>query len=197
MSKVILNSNAPEYIPNPVNLDRAIQQIQKAFAENLLWLEIAYGRARAMPEKVNDKTCVFPKVYYGGKEYLNILMNDTKNSQSWFQVMGAEGAVDYAPSNLIQKMQSTVAAIFWIQDIQKVRFTLGNEEYYHLELFKREAYNMLARYPNVTVLRSYDENARDIFKEYTTEEDKEQFLMAPKAGFRFEFLITYNYDCEQ
>ncbi len=193
MSKVILNSQEPAYINDPINLDKAIQELQRAFKTKLPWLELAYGRARVVPEKTsNDKTLLLPKVYYGAKEHANILMNDNKKSISWFQLMGPEAPLDYAPSNTIQKFQASVAAIFWM-NLENMK--LVAEDYHHLEIPKRQAINLLTRYPNVTLLRTYDEHARDIFREYTTEVEKDQFLTYPKAGLRLEFLLTFNYAC--
>lgn len=197
MDKVILNEQAPAYILNPINLDRAIQEIQKALANDLDWFNVVYGRARTIPEKVNDKTYVLPKCYYQGREYLNVLQNDNHNVTGWFQVTGPESVLDYGSMNEIQKHSVPISFICWILDIQKLRFTLGDaEDYYHLELPKRAIHNVLNRYPNVQIIRTYDEHARDIFREYTTEVEKEQFLTHPKAGLRFEFLLTYNYDCQ-
>ncbi len=192
MSKIILNQQPPAYIANPVNLDKAIQELQRALKTNLAWLTVAFGRARVIPERNAGKVLQLPKVYYGSKEYANVLLNDTVNAQSWFQVMSPETPLDYQAMNTIQKYSVTVAAIFWV-NLELINLT--NADYYYLELLKRQAHNILGRYPNVTILRVYDENARDIFREYTTEVEKDQFLTHPKAGLRFEFQLTFNYSC--
>lgn len=188
--KIILNQQEPAYITNPINLDKAIQDLQMSLKTNLPWLERAYGRARMIPEELNDKTVMVPKVYYGGKEYLNVLLNDTVQAESWFQVMGSETPLDYMYGNESQIYQVQVAAIFWM-NLEKM--ALISEDYYYLEEPKRQIHNVLNRFPNVTILRVYDENARDIFREYTTQIEKEQFLSHPKAGLRFELLLTYSY----
>lgn len=194
MDKVILSEGAPAYITAPINLDRAIQELQQALDNDLDWLDVVYGRARCYPEKVNQKTVVLPKCYYGGKEYANVLLNDNHNVTAWFQVMTPETVQDPAPMNEFQIHTVTIALIVWFQDLQKLRFTLGDaEDFYHIEHPKREIHNVLNRYPNVSIIRTYDEHARDIFREYTTEVEKEQFLTHPKAGLRFEFILTYNY----
>lgn len=190
--KVILKEQEPAYINDPINLDRALQELQRAFKNNLPWLGLSFGRARVIPERSGDKVLNLPKVYYGSKEHLNILMHDITKSVSWFQLMGPEVPLDYAPGNLIQKYQAQVAAIFWMK-LDEMKLTA--EDYHHLEIPKRQAINLLTRYPTVTLLRVYDENARDIFREYTAEVDKDQFLTYPKAGLRLEFLITFNYAC--
>ncbi len=195
MDKVIINAQAPAYIVKPINLDRAIQELQRAVA-GLSWVDVVYGRARTIPEKVNDKTVVLPKCYYGGKEYLNVLLNDAHNCTAWFQVLGPETVLDYGSMNTIQKHSVQVALIVWIQDIEKVKFSLGSEDFYHLEHHKRQVHNVINRYPNVQIVRTYDEHARDLFREYTTAVEKEQFLTHPKGALRFEFTLTYNYDCE-
>lgn len=194
MDKIIHNAQAPAYIDNPINLDRALQEIQRALATRLPWLSVAYGRAKVIPEKLVDKTVSLPKVYYGGNEYQNIFTNDNHAATSWFQVTGPEVPLDYAPLNQTQRYQAPVSLIVWL-NLDKVRLDLTNEDYHHLELPKREVHNVINRYPNLTLVRVYDENARDIFKEYTFEVEKDQFLTHPKAGLRFDFLLTYLYDC--
>lgn len=192
MSKVILNQAEPAQIVDPINLDAAIQELQNALKANIAWLSRVYGRARLHPEKLYDKQVLLPKVYYGNKEYLNILLNDTVPAQGWFQVIGAEQPLEFHPGNTIQKYQVPVAFIVWL-DLKKI--ALENQDYIYLEIPKRQIHNILGRYPNVTITKVFDENAKDIFKEYTTQVDKEQFLTYPKAGLRFEFNLTYNYNC--
>lgn len=192
MSKVILNQAEPAQIIAPINLDNAIQELQNALKANVAWLSRVYGRARVYPEMVNSKNVSYPKVYYGAKEYLNILLNDTVPAQGWFQVLGPEQPLEYHSGNTIQKYQVSIAFIVWM-DLKKI--ALSGQDYYDLELAKREVHNMLGRYPNVTITKVFDEHAKDIFKEYTTEVSKEQFLTYPKAGLRFEFSLTYNYNC--
>lgn len=189
------NENEPEYIPNPINMDRAIQEIQRALKTNLDWLSRAYGRARAIPEVLNGVRIVCPKVYYGGKEYKNVLLNDTVDASSWFQITGPETPLDYMFGNKIQKYEVPISLILWF-NLEKVRIDLIAEDYIHTERVKRKVSNILNRYANVTIQRVYDEDSKVIFKEYTTDEPKEQFLMYPKAGIRFDLLLTYDYDCD-
>jgi hypothetical protein len=184
-----------EFIPNPINLDRAIQEIQNALSL-LTWLKKPYGRARVIPELLDGKTILLPKVYSGQKEYLNIFLNDNVDASCWFQVMGPEVPLDYAPMNRIQKYQTPLALIFWF-DLEKVRLDLGaDDDYIHTERIKREVHTLINRYPNITITRVYDENAKDIFREYTFNVEKDQFLTYPNAALRFEFLLTYDFDCE-
>jgi hypothetical protein len=191
------NEAEPEYIAAPVNLDRAIQEIQRALKTNLTWLSRAYGRARALPEILNGKAVTYPKVYYGGlldHEYKNVLLNDTVDASSWFQLTGPETPLDYTHANLIQKYQAPLSVIFWF-NLEKVKMGLTTENYIHTELIKRDIHRILNRYPNITIVRIYDENAKVIFKEYTTDEPMDQFLMHPKKAIRFDIQLTYDYDC--
>jgi hypothetical protein len=191
--KAFLTDDIPQIV-SPINLDRAIQELQNALKSKLSWLKQVYGRARVMPERVGEKVYNLPKVYKSEKEYLNVLLNDNVDASCWFQVIGAEMPLDYAPLNVIQKYQVPIALILWF-NLEKVRLDLTNEDYVHTELLKRQVHNVIGRYPNVTISRVFDEHARDIFREYTTEVEKEQFLAYPKGGLRFEFLLTYDYDC--
>lgn len=189
--KVILKQAPPELIVDPINLDRAIQEIQKAVG-TILWIEAAYGRARVIPELVNGKLIEMPKVYYGQKEYLNIFLNDNKRAISWFQVTGAEEPLDYASGVKQQKYQAPVSLIIWF-DLK--RLELLYPDFIYTEHLKRDIQNKIARYPNLTIERVWDENASEIFREYTFDEAKDQFLTYPKGALRFDFLLTYDYDC--
>lgn len=185
-----MNQQAPAYIDAPINLDRAIQELQKALVRDCPWITVAFGRARLIPEKTNGKILLLPKVYYGEKEYVNVLLNDTVPAQSWFQTLGIETPLNYGMENSIQKMQSTVSLIVWL-NFTKLQFD-QTQDYYWLEFPKRDVFNCINKYPNVTITKISDENAKDIFKEYTTEVERDQFLTHPKGALRFDFLLTYN-----
>lgn len=187
-----MNSAEPEFILDPINLDAAIQEIQKALKTGIPWLSRAYGRARVIPEKLNDKTVKLPKVYYGKGEYLNILKNDTVPASSWFQVTGPEEPTEYTSQNPSIPHTCPIALIVWM-DFKRMKLDI--QDYYHLEVYKNDVFKLLNKYPNVKITRVYDENADDIFSEYTHEVDTDQFLTYPKAGLRFEFDLTYNYIC--
>jgi len=191
MGKKILTSDAPELITDPINLDRAIQEIQVAL-RGIEWLQIVYGRARVIPELVNGKLIEMPKVYYGSKEYLNIFLNDNKKSSAWFQVTGSEIPLDYASGAKIQKYEAPIALIVWF-DLKRLQ--LDHPDFIFTEHLKREIQNKISRYPNLTIVRVWDENAAEIFREYTFDEAKDQFLTYPKGALRFDFLLTYDYDC--
>lgn len=188
-----MNQQAPAYIVDPINLDRAIQELQRALKDGLPWLTVAFARAKVVPEKPNGKLLLLPKVYYGEKEYMNVLLNDTVPAQSWFLTSGSDTPTDYAMMNPIQKMLTPVSLIVWL-NFTKLKFG-QSQDYLWTEWPKREVFNILNRYPNVTITRIYDEHARDIFREYSTEVERDQFLTHPKAGLRFDFDLTFNFDC--
>ena len=188
---MILNSE-PAYILSPINLDAAIQELQKEL-KKIPWLTKVYGRARVISEKVNDKTVTLPKCYESSGEYVNVLNNDSTNASCWFQVTGPETPLDYGALNSRQKFSVPVSLIVWFTDLTKILKPV--DDYYHLELPKKKVFNALNKYPNVEIQRQYDENLRDIFKEYTVE-NTEKTLTHPNAGLRFDFILTYNYNCE-
>jgi hypothetical protein len=192
MGKIIHNEAAPGYITNPINLDAAIQELQKAIADNVDWIKCAYARARVIPEVLNGKTLYLPKVYYASGEYQNVLTNDNFSASSWFQTTGNEYPIDYLASNEIQKYQCYVSLIAWF-NLADVLPQPG-EDYIHSEYPKRDLVNIIGRYPNVQIVKIYDENAKDIFREYTMEVEKDQFLTHPKQAIRIDFLLSYDYD---
>ncbi len=195
MPKVILTDNEPAYIAAPINLDAAIQEIQKDLKTSLEWLDRSYGRARLVSEMLSNKVVRLPKVYYGAGEYLNVLTNDNFKSSSWFQLTGPEVPVDYGPLNRVQRFLAPLSLILWYR-LDKVKPNITTEDYLHCEMVKRDVFNVINKYPALQVTRIYDENAEDIFREYTTDVAKNQFLTWPKAGLRFDFTLMYNYQCQ-
>jgi hypothetical protein len=193
MPKIILTESAPELILAPINLDAAIQELQIDLKENLPWLKRSYGRARIIPELQENKLVRIPKVYYGKGEYLNVLANDNFRSSSWFQLTGPEIPVDYGPLNPIQRFLAPLSLIVYYK-MDQVKPNLTTEDYLHSEMVKRDVFNIINKYPALAITRMYDENASDIFREYSIE-DYDQLLTWPKAALRFDFTLMYNYQC--
>ena len=62
---------------NPQLLDRVIGVIQTALADNLPWLNFAFGRAERTKKEIDGRIYFLPTVYVGKNDYAEITPDDT------------------------------------------------------------------------------------------------------------------------
>lgn len=94
----------PEYIVNPIGIDKEIQFVQQ-YLQSLNLIEICFGKT----EKINDK----PFVFSSGVDYLEVLQNDTIKSHLFFYLHEESANVnDYNQTDLI--------SLICFADLQKV-----------------------------------------------------------------------------
>ncbi|NQX78797.1 LamG domain-containing protein [Gilvibacter sp.] len=75
---------------NPVDIDRAIVDLQLVLSTNLSWLTHAYGRTYKLADQTKGQTLYLPEVYLGGtdlsKRYFSITPDNDKQGQCFFLV---------------------------------------------------------------------------------------------------------------
>jgi hypothetical protein len=187
-------------IVNPVNLDRPIQELQAQFASGLSWLEKSFGRA-SNGIKSNEgafgskKVLVYPQVWQGlNKDLLEVLPNDNIKSQSFFSVEDPIETLEYAPDGY-SKMRARVNIIFWF-NLKAIDPSIN---YNFTELLKGQAQRVITKAlftpdSSISIVRIW-EGAQNVFKGYDLNLSKDQELVYPFSGFRFETLVTYSEDC--
>ena len=80
------NERAP-IIENPELLDKIIGNIQQGLADNLPWLDKAYGRAeRLVKMTTSGKRIYTPNVYAGGNEYTELTPDSKTGNFCFFTV---------------------------------------------------------------------------------------------------------------
>lgn len=191
-------------IANPVNIDRPIQEIQIALSA-LGWLEKSFGRAflayKSSHGTFGDKKQKqYPHVWQGfttdGKpmDLLEVLPNDNLKSQSFVKVDEPIQVTDYVAGGW-SLMTATISIIVWF-NLREIDPTIN---YDFTELLAGQVQRALT---NITlspgaelqILRRW-ETAKNVFKDYDITELKDQELVYPRGGFRFECTLVYQEDC--
>ncbi len=170
------------YIPQPVNLDRHIQTIQKKL-EGLTWLEKSFGRAFRVPDfKHGHKTPVFYPGRFTGKDYQPLHKNDKLKSYSFIV---AEDNANYRFDEIILQ---GVSIIFWL-DLQKIDST---KEYIYTEELRKDVLKILKRTPVELTYNRYFSDAKNVFHGFDT---YQKDIMYPYACMKFDVTISYTEEC--
>lgn len=182
-------------IADPVNIDRPIQVIQGALGA-LPWIAKSYGRAyESFKRDVNGKKTVYPQVWQGpGLDLLEVMPNDNLTSQSFFKVEEPIEVREYRADGF-STMRARVSAIFWF-NLERVD---PNKNYLYAEVLKADVQRILSTImlnegDSIKILRTW-ERASSVFAGYTLDETRDQELVYPFGGFRFELEVNYLENC--
>lgn len=189
-------------LTNPVGIDAVVQGIQQNLYAGLPWLTHSFGRAYElkdveMTRKV--KSDRIPKVFigvdeFGNGEYLDVRPNDFLQAYSFIAVRGPEARIEYNQFGT-DILQRNLSIIFWF-NLERIN---PDKKYIFTEELKIEAEKVLKKCSYVTnISEMIDERVEDVFDAfelrtvwYAEDDDKQQYLMYPYAGFRFNLEVTY------
>lgn len=198
-------------IDNPVNIDAPIQSLQQAFAAGLPWLSKSFARAylaaRYKTGPSGNKVPVYyPQVWQGMDEngnaldLLEVMPNDNLEAQSFFKVEEPIECLKYLP-NGHSLMSARVSIIFWfnmerIQDRLDPAKTLN---YSFNEVLKGSVQRVITNHvfdpgSDIKILRVW-ETPKQVFAGYTIDDIRDQELIYPYGGFRFECQLVYQETC--
>ena len=180
-------------IENPVLLDRVIGEIQKGLAENLSWLDYAFGKAERLAKMQGNKRVWTPNVYAGGNEYFQLLPDSNIGNFSFFTID------DPQTINWIPKQRGAITVLYGLIFWFDLRIISPDSQVRNTEAIKAEILKVLnggfmMKWGRIT-LTQIEEKAENIYRGYTLDEVDNQFLMHPFAGFRFEGKLTINENC--
>jgi hypothetical protein len=179
-------------------LDKIIGEIQTGLAENLDWLDAAFGRCQRITKMVQGKRIVVPSVYtgrrFGPNDYLEVSPDAKIGNFSFFEIDDPQ-TIDAGPWD--RNITAPFALIFWF-DLTRVYDEASNR---NTEYLKAQILRVLAgrtgwhlSHGRILLNRIY-ERAENIYRGYTLSEIDNQFLMHPFAGFRFEGLLEFEELC--
>lgn len=191
--------NAP-IIDNPVMLDFVIGEIQQGLAEQITWLDVAFGRSQRLSKMINGKRIITPNVYCGGwnghgpNDYIEVSPDSHIGNFSFFEI---EDPQTIDPGPWAREIKTPFGLIVWF-DLTRVYNSATNR---NTEKLKAEILHCLNGRTGwhltdgrVIINRIY-ERAENIYRGYTLSEIDNQFLMHPYAGFRFDGILDYNELC--
>jgi hypothetical protein len=194
-----MSINAP-VIQNPVMLDRVIGEIQTGLAENLPWLDVAFGRSQRLTKMMNGKKIITPNVYCGGwnghgeNDYIETSPDSKIGNFSFFEI---EDPQQIQGGPWVREITAPFGLIVWF-DLTRVYETDTNR---NTERLKAQILAVLNgrtgwHLPDgrITVNRIY-ERAENIYKGYTLSEIDNQFLMHPYYGMRFDGILEFEEYC--
>lgn len=182
-------------VQNPELLDRIIGNMQTGLAENLGWLNAAFGRAERLVKTTASQRRIYtPNVYAGGNEYRDVSPDAEIGNFCFFWIDDPqEVSWEYGVSIGIK---ATFSIIFWF-DYRKV---FNDKNRRDKEAIKREILDVLnggflLRNGRIRITRIY-EQAENIYRGFSLDEIDNQFLMHPYGGFRFEGELSIGETCK-
>lgn len=187
------NERAP-IIENPELLDKIIGNIQQGLADNLPWLDKAYGRAeRLVKMTTSGKRIYTPNVYAGGNEYTELTPDSKTGNFCFFTVDDPQEVT--LERGFYAGIKCPFSVIFWF-DYRRI---FGSADNRNKEQLKKQIIDVLnggfwLKNGSFYIDRIY-ELAENIYKGFTIDEIDNQFLMAPYGGFRFTGELTINESC--
>lgn len=181
-------------IENPVMIDKVISHIQNEIAAKLDWLDYSFGRCQKLVKTMNGGEYIYPAVYAGESEYVDVLPSEEYGNRTFFviddpQTIETEGM-------RYKRISCPFSLVCWY-DITTV---LNNRSQRNTEEVKRQIVGVLTnctmpRGARLELKRIY-ENPESIFRGFSIREINTQYMMHPYAGIRIEGIIYYVEQCD-
>jgi hypothetical protein len=180
-------------VPNPIDMDLAIETLQEKLADGLPWLEKVFGRAREIPRKSADGKTIerHPMVYQSGGEYYPPLPNDALKSYSFFMAGQPRMFDESKPFDPIKFINSPIALIVW-GNLKRIDPSV---DYIFTERLINQTVSILNRNAKIELVRLFDENSREVFRGLTLNETHQGLLMYPYFAFRIEMNLKFQMTC--
>lgn len=179
---------------NATGLDLSIRKIALELAQ-LPWLETIYGRAYSFK---TEQGKVKPYAYTTAGEYINVLPDDSFQSQCFFKAKGDE-LLNFDVSKGSRRtglirFERELSLIVWAN--LGVLDYPPQPDYNYTERLKEEVLKRLKASAEVVQIRAYiDEDSRKVFDGYDLDDVQTHFLMMPFSGFRVDFVVRYQEVC--
>lgn len=179
-------------VPDPIDLDLAIQGIQDKLSV-LTWLEKIFGRAREIAKKSADgkSTDRVPMVYQSNGEYYPPLPNDALKAYSFFVASQPRTFENSKPYDSVKFISTGLSLIVW-GNLKRIDQTV---DYIFTEQLINEVVAILNQNSRIELLRTYDENTREIFRGFTLDETHQGLMLHPYFAFRIDMNLRFTMKC--
>jgi len=178
-----------------VGIDRVVNDIQLKLDTNLIWLTHDYGRMYRNVKKSNGSTLFFPEIYLGGKEYYRPTPDNDKKGMIYF-VVGQEETPEFL-SDSYNYLTYDIGIVFWV-NLGLIDPALLQTEIFTQNLIE-EARNVVSRRlfggGYKFTLNNIQREFSQIYKEFPTIKEEEDYLRAPYSGFRINGTVQLQEDC--
>lgn len=177
---------------NPALFDKVIGYIQTGLADNLTWLNYAFGKAERLVKNFNGKRVYSPNLYVGKNEY-ELITPDSGIGNYCFFTLDEPQDVSWNVGDRTY-IKAPFSLIVWV-DLR----TIETEDERNTESIKQDILRTLngklwMKEGRITINKIW-EKAENIFKGFTLDEIDNQFLMQPFCGWRFEGILEAYTDC--
>lgn len=179
---------------HPALFDRVIGYVQTGLADNLPWLNFAFGKAERLVKNYNGKRVYSPNLYAGKNEYELITPDSGIGNYCFFTLDEPEDVSWEVGDRTI--VEAPFSLIVWV-DMR----TIEQDDERNTEAVKQDILRTLngklwMKEGRITINKIW-EKAENIFKGFTLDEIDNQFLMQPYCGWRFEGILEAFTDCEE
>ena len=179
---------------HPALFDRVIGYVQTGLADNLPWLNFAFGKAERLVKNYNGKRVYSPNLYVGKNEY-ELITPDSGIGNYCFFTLDEPEDVSWEVGDRTQ-VEAPFSLIVWV-DMR----TLETDDERNTEAIKQDILRTLngklwMKEGRIRIDKVW-EKAENIFKGFTLDEVDNQFLMQPYCGWRFEGVLEAFTDCEE
>ena len=177
----------------PRLFDRPIQDIQRALADRVTYLEHVFGRAERLVTEVEGRRYYSPNVYRGDREYISLLPdNDRLGNYCFFTVDEPEQIV--ADMGMGDRLRAPFSLIVWVDMREVSQRDERNTYQVELDILNVLTSKGITKTGGITVSRVYHK-AENVFDGFTIDEIDNQFLMSPYFGMRITGEIYVDTDC--
>lgn len=190
----VRNTSVPTLI-NPQPLDVALAEVGEKLRQKLTWLNNTYGKVQRLVKLDGKKKIYYPGIYVGGKgdaDYLNMLPDRHLKNYMYCEVTKEE--IEHKPRQSRDGKIEVNFVFHWnykeVYGNNHKGMTIENVKTDIFEAFDKSIFaNSKIR------INGYAEEASDIYKGYTHEEVKHQFLMRPFGSVKVKAIFYYNHNC--
>lgn len=170
---------------SPKLWDYAVAELQTELADNISWLTAAYGKAQRHVKmgKLSGQV-VFPAVYSGTGDYLNMLPDGHLGNYCWLDVDDYQD-MPYEREQY-NELRARVGLVFWLDLRTAYAADYENRTIEHAKNDVIVALRAVRLTRSNLIIDRVAERADNIYRGYTHNEIEQQFLMFPYVGFRLE-----------
>jgi len=183
---------------DPIEIDRAVQDMLTKLQTNLLWLTHGYGRAYQHLDVTQDGRRFYPQVYLGtqnnSQRYTIVSPDNDKTGQCFFFVT-RENVSEWQVGNY-PFLSYNVALIFSV-NLELINSTFLDTDYFQQNLIQevRNVFiNNVIGVPYNVSIDSVDFVFADVFREFDIE-DAQQLEKSPLSHFRFNLSVILEAEC--
>ena len=175
----------------PQLFDTVISDINSCMATELTWLTNTFGRARKIVKVIDGKEYRIPAVYIGSGNYREMLPDSMLGNYSFFWIPDTQ-TLD-ARSRSSVRIKTNFSLIIWY-DIRTIFADSNNTEAVKSQILTVLNTRLCIKSGSV-MLTKISESAENIYREFTTTEASNQYMMFPFCGIRIDGEMTKTQDC--